>query len=66
MSEGIQKSLLHCILRVFAIVREVFGNSDEFAIITACEFLEGRHIAVLSGVDKLKVIAGFFHRSGLC
>jgi hypothetical protein len=53
MLESLQEGFLDRVLRVFAIVRNMFRNSQEFAIVTVHEFLEGRYISTLSGMDEI-------------
>jgi len=55
MFEGLQEDFLDCILRVFAVVRNVFRNPKEFAVITLHEFFKGRYISTLRGVDEIQV-----------
>jgi hypothetical protein len=64
--EGLQKGFLHDVLGIFPVMRDVVGDSEQFAIISLYELLESSNISILTGVDKIKVIACFFHRSGLC
>ena len=66
MFEGLQERFLDCILRVFAVVRNVFRNPKESAVITLHEFLEGRYISTLSGVDEIQVIPDHRALNGLC
>ena len=54
--EGLQEGLLDRILGVFAIVRDVFSNSQEFAIVSLHELFESRYISDLSGMDEIQII----------
>jgi hypothetical protein len=56
MLEGLQEGLLDRVLRVFAIVRNVFSDSQESAIVTLHEFLEGRYISTLRGMDEIQIL----------
>ena len=66
MLEGLQEGLLDRVLRVFAIVRNVFRNSQESAIVTLHEFLEGRYIPTLSGMDQIQIIPDNSPLNELC
>jgi hypothetical protein len=54
--EGLQEGLLNRVLGVFPIVRDVFSNSEEFAIVSLYELLESRYISILSGMDEIQII----------
>jgi hypothetical protein len=64
--EGLQESLLNRVLRIFPVMRDVLGDSEQPAIISLHQLLESSNISIFAGVDKIKVIACFFRRSGLC
>jgi hypothetical protein len=55
--EGLKKGLLNRVLGIFPVMRDVLGDSKEFAIVPLYEFLEGSNIPVLAGMDQLQVIA---------
>jgi hypothetical protein len=54
---GLQESILNRVLGVFPIVRDVLSNTEQLAIVSCYELLECRYITILSGVDKLQIIA---------
>jgi hypothetical protein len=54
---GLQESILNRVLGVFPIVRDVLSNAKKLAIISCYQLLECRYITILSGVDKLQIIA---------
>src|SRR5215469_15129767 len=56
MLEGLQEGLLNRVLGIFAIVCDVFRYSEEFAVVSSHEFLESRHISVLSGMHEIEII----------
>jgi hypothetical protein len=53
--EGLQEGLLDRVLGVFAIVRDVFRYSQEFAIVSPHELLESRYISILGGMDEIQI-----------
>jgi hypothetical protein len=66
MLESLQEGLLDRVLRVFAIVRNVFRNSQEFAIVTLHEFLEGGYISTLRRMDEIQIISDRSPPNELC
>src|SRR5437667_8851996 len=66
MLESLQEGLLDRVLRVFAIVRNVFRNSQECAIVTLYEFLEGRYFPTLSSMDQIQIIPDNSPLNELC
>ena len=57
MLEGLQEGLLNHVFGIFPIVRDVLGNSEEFAIVSLYELLESSNIPILAGMDKIQLIA---------
>jgi hypothetical protein len=53
MFEGLHDGFLDCILRVFAVMRNVFRNPNEFEVITLHEFFKGRYISVFISFKPL-------------
>jgi hypothetical protein len=56
MLEGLQEALLNHILGIFSIARDVFSNSEEFAIVSPYDLLKGRQIPILGGMDKVEIV----------
>jgi hypothetical protein len=65
MLEGLQKGLLNRILGVFAVVCDVLRYTEELAIVSSHELLEGRYISIFGGMDKIKVMTCACHCSEL-
>src|SRR3984893_19477878 len=57
MVKGLQEALLNHILGILPVARDVFSNSEEFAIVSPYELLESRDISILGGLDKIQVVA---------
>ena len=54
--EGLTKGLLHRVLRVFPVMRDAVGDSEEFVIVSLYELFESGNIPILGGIDKIHVI----------
>jgi hypothetical protein len=39
-------------------VGDVLSNSEEFAIVSPYESLEGRYVSIPNGMDKVEIVAG--------
>ena len=57
MLERRHEALLNRVLGIFPMMGDVLSNSGEIAIVTPCELLESRYISILSGMDKLQIVA---------
>jgi len=42
---------------IFPVMRDVLGDSEEFAIVSLYQLLESSDIPILAGMDKIQVIA---------
>jgi hypothetical protein len=57
MLEGLQKGLLNRVLGIFSVMGDALSNSEEFAIVSPYELLESRYVSILSGMDKVEIVA---------
>jgi hypothetical protein len=55
--EGLQEGLLNRVFGIFPIMRDVLGDSEEFAIVSLYQLLESSNIPILAGMDEIQVIA---------
>jgi hypothetical protein len=58
MLEGLHEALLNGVLGILPIVDDVLSNSEEFAIVSPYESLEGRYVSIPNGMDKVEIVAG--------
>ena len=52
MLKDFQEGLLNYVLGVFPVVREVFSDSKEFAVVSLYKFLKGSDISTFAGMDQ--------------
>jgi hypothetical protein len=57
MLERHHETLLNRVLGIFPIVGDVLSNSEEIVIVPPYELLESRYISILTGMDKLRLVA---------
>ena len=66
MLKGFQERLLHYVLGVFPVVRDVLSDSKELTVVSLHEFLKGSDISTLAGMDQCQVIACRLAHRELC
>jgi len=49
--EGLQEGLLNRVFGIFPVMRDVLGESEQFAIVSLYELLESSDIPILAGMD---------------
>jgi len=64
--KGLQERFLNRVFGIFPVARDGLRDSEESAVVSLYELLEGGNIPFLTGMDKLKVDACHVSHCELC